>query len=172
MGSEPHWIVDPIDGTTNFTRGITACCISIGITYQTRPVIGVIFAPFTGYLYYASANKGAWLETPSHPEKRQLPLSKPLPLPSLKQVVMGVEWGSDRKAMTMEKKLRSFGRLAGDADAGVEGGQMVSGIRSFGSAALSCCAVAEGALDIWHEIGCWVSLKHSLEEVLVVCEHC
>lgn len=85
---------------------------------------------------------------------------------------MGVEWGSDRKASTMEKKLRSFGRLAGDADAGVEGGQMVSGIRSFGSAALSCCAVAEGALDIWHEIGCWVSLKHSLEEVLVVCEHC
>jgi myo-inositol-1(or 4)-monophosphatase len=120
-------------------------------------VIGVIFAPFTGYLYWASEGNGAWLETPQHQQKRRLPLSKPLPLPSLKQVVLGVEWGSDRKASTMAKKAEFFKKLAGDPDAGVEGGQMVSGIRSFGSAALSCCAVAEGALDIWHEIGCWVS---------------
>ena len=157
LGSEPHWIVDPIDGTTNFTRGLPACCISIGITYQTRPVIGVIYAPFTGYLYWASEGHGAWLETPSHPNKRQLPLSKPLPLPSLRQAVMGAEWGSDRRAETVNKKMASFVRLAGDPDAGVDGGQMVSGIRSLGSAALSCCAVAEGALDLWHEIGCWVS---------------
>jgi myo-inositol-1(or 4)-monophosphatase len=92
-----------------------------------------------------------------YPEKRRLPLSKPLPFPSLKQAVMGCEWGSDRKLSTVNKKMASFIKLAGDPDAGVEGGQMVSGIRSFGSAALSCCAVAEGALDIWHEVGCWVS---------------
>lgn len=152
-----HWIVDPIDGTTNFVRGLPACCISIGITYEAIPVIGVIYAPFTGYLYWASKGQGAWLKTPSRPEKRQLPLSKPLPFPSLKQAVMGCEWGSDRKAATINKKMASFARLAGDPDAGVQGGQMVSGIRSFGSAALSCCAVAEGALDLWHEIGCWVS---------------
>lgn len=72
---------------------------------------------------------------------------------------MGTEWGSDRKASVIAKKVTSMGRLAGDPDAGVEGGQMVSGIRSIGSAALSCCAVAEGALDIWHEVGCWVSLR-------------
>lgn len=157
LGSEPHWIVDPIDGTTNFTRGLPACCISIGITYQSRPVIGVIFAPFTGYLYWASEGNGAWLQTPQHPEKRQLPLAKALPLPSLKQAVIAVEWGSDRKASTIAKKTSYFAKLAGDPDAGVEGGQMVSGIRSLGSAALSCCAVAEGAIDVWHEIGCWVS---------------
>jgi myo-inositol-1(or 4)-monophosphatase len=157
LGNEPHWIVDPIDGTTNFVRGITSCCISIGITFEARPVIGVVFAPFTGYLYWASEGHGAWLETPTHTQKRQLPLSRSLPFPSLKQAVMGLEWGSDRRAETIAKKVASFGKLAGDPEAGVEGGQMVSGIRSFGSAALSCCAVAEGSLDFWHEIGCWVS---------------
>jgi myo-inositol-1(or 4)-monophosphatase len=81
---------------------------------------------------------------------------------------MGTEWGSDRRAKTISKKITSMAKLAGDPDAGVEGGQFVSGIRSLGSAALSCCAVAEGALDIWHEIGCWVS--SSRKEVLLVAE--
>lgn len=161
LGAEPHWIVDPIDGTTNFVVGLPFCCISIGVTFNSRPVIGVVYNPFLDLLYFASKEKGAYVESPQIP-RRSLPLAKPLPLPSLKRAVIAEEWGSDRKASTVEKKTNSFARLAGDPDNGVQGGQMVSGIRSIGSAALSCCYVAQGSLDLWHEIGCWVCSQAKL----------
>lgn len=156
LTDEPHWIVDPIDGTTNFVIGLPWCCISIGVTYKSRPVIGVVYAPFLDLLFSARTGAGAFIESPMVP-RRPLPLSKnPLPLPNLKRAVIAEEWGSDRKIETIETKTAAFSRLAGDADKGVQGGQMVSGIRSIGSAALSCCYVAQGSLDVWHEIGCWV----------------
>lgn len=130
------------------------CCISIGITHRARPTIGVIWAPYLDTLYYARTGGGAWVESPIG-GRRQLPLAKPLPLPSLRQAVIAVEYGSDRKLETMNKKMASYTRLTGDDQAGVQGGQMASGVRSIGSAALSCCYVAQGAFDVWHEIGCW-----------------
>jgi myo-inositol-1(or 4)-monophosphatase len=154
LTDEPHWIVDPIDGTSNFTRHFLMCCISIGITYKSRPTIGVVYAPFSDTLYYARTGGGSWMESPIQ-GKRQLPLARPLPLPSLRQAILAVEYGSDRSAFTLDKKLASFKRLAGDDQAGVQGGEMVSGVRSIGSAALSCCYIAQGSFDIWHEIGCW-----------------
>lgn len=57
--------------------------------------------------------------------------------------------GSDRTKDTIDKKTLSFARLCGNPEEGVQGGQFVRGVRSIGSAALSCCAVAEGALDLW-----------------------
>lgn len=123
----PSWIVDPIDGTTNFVSGFPFVAISIGITYKSKAVIGVVYAPFLDTLYYAREGAGAFVESPQHRQARKLPLNHPLPLPSLKQAVVAVEWGSDRKASTTNRKSDFFAKLCGDADQGVEGGQMVRG---------------------------------------------
>ncbi|KAG8952428.1 hypothetical protein FRC04_004488 [Tulasnella sp. 424] len=46
LTDDPTFCVDPIDGTTNFVHGFPFACISIGVIYQRRPLIGVIFNPF------------------------------------------------------------------------------------------------------------------------------
>lgn len=151
----PTWIIDPIDGTTNFVKGFPFVCISIGLVYKSEPVLGVIFAPFLGQLYAARKGSGAFMTSPLHPERRSLPLTKPQPLSSFKQALVAFEWGSDRSKEVMERKTRSFERLTGDAAGGVQGGEMALGVRSVGSAALNFAHVAAGCLDVYWEIGCW-----------------
>ncbi|PWN53467.1 inositol monophosphatase [Violaceomyces palustris] len=155
LTDDPTWIIDPIDGTTNFVHGFPFTCISIGFCYKKEPVIGVIWAPFLEHLYTGLKGHGSHVTTPQDPAPRKLPLSNPLPLPSLRQALVAFEWGSDRRKMIMDMKTRSFARLCGDSDAGVEGGQMVQGVRSMGSAALNFANVAAGNLDLYWEIGCW-----------------
>ncbi|CAD6884875.1 unnamed protein product [Tilletia controversa] len=156
LTDEPTWIVDPIDGTTNFTRAnFPFTCISIGFVYKTQPVIGVVYAPRLDHLYYGLSGQGSFLVSPQFKEPRRLPLTKPLPLPSLRQALMALEWGSLRDRATMEKKLGFFERLVGDGDDGVKGGQMLQGVRSLGSAALNFSQVGAGTLDAYHEIGVW-----------------
>ncbi|WFD18447.1 inositol-phosphate phosphatase [Malassezia caprae] len=151
----PTWIIDPIDGTTNFVKGFPFVCISIGFVYQSEPTIGVIYAPFLGYLYAGRKGHGAFVTTPLHPERRALPLVQPQPLSSFKQALIAFEWGSDRSLDVIQKKSRSFQRLVGDRAGGVEGGEMALGVRSMGSAALNFAHVAMGCLDAYWEIGCW-----------------
>ncbi|WFD29804.1 inositol-phosphate phosphatase [Malassezia sp. CBS 17886] len=152
---EPTWIIDPIDGTTNFVKGFPFVCISIGFVYRSEPTIGVIFAPFLGCLYAARKGHGAFVTTPLHPERRALPLVNPQPLPSFKQALIAFEWGSDRSKAVMEKKSRTYERLVGDPTSGVQGGLMALGVRSMGSAALNFANVASGCMDLYWEIGCW-----------------
>ncbi|KAM6498758.1 hypothetical protein JOM56_006706 [Amanita muscaria] len=153
----PTFCVDPIDGTTNFIHGFPFVCISIGLIYKRRPVMGVIYNPFLDHLYFGLKGGGSYLVKggPS-----ALPLKLPLslsakPLPTLHDALIAVEWGSDRTKKTMDAKSSSFGRLAGDPEQNVEGGRMAHSLRSVGSAALNFSLVAQGALDIYWEIGCW-----------------
>ncbi|KOS13260.1 myo inositol monophosphatase [Malassezia pachydermatis] len=155
LTNDPTWIIDPIDGTTNFVKGFPFVCISIGFVYHGEPTIGVIFAPFLGQLFAGRKGHGAFTTSPLHPERRTLPLVQPPPLPTFKQALIAFEWGSDRSLEVMEKKARSFQRLVGDAQSGVPGGEMALGVRSMGSAALNFAHVAMGALDAYWEIGCW-----------------
>jgi myo-inositol-1(or 4)-monophosphatase len=55
------WIVDPIDGTANFARGIPHFCISIGLAIGLEPAIGVIYNPMADELYAARVGHGATL---------------------------------------------------------------------------------------------------------------
>jgi len=55
------WIVDPIDGTMNFSRGIGESAISVGLMEHGRPILGVVYNPFKEELFCAEAGKGAWL---------------------------------------------------------------------------------------------------------------
>jgi len=55
-----HWYVDPIDGTSNFARGIALWCVSIAAVIEGRVVAGVIYNPVAGDVFSANLN-GAWL---------------------------------------------------------------------------------------------------------------
>ncbi len=55
-----EWVIDPIDGTNNFAYGIPYFCISIALTYQGHPQLGVIHNPLRHELFWAIKNGGAW----------------------------------------------------------------------------------------------------------------
>lgn len=55
------WIVDPLDGTTNFVHGFPYFCVSIALLDQGRPQVCAIFSPCMDELFYACAGIGAWL---------------------------------------------------------------------------------------------------------------
>ncbi|TFL06357.1 myo inositol monophosphatase [Pterulicium gracile] len=154
LTDEPTFCVDPIDGTTNFVHGFPFVCISIGLIYKKRPVIGVIYNPFLDQLYTGLKGHGSFLSRNSQPPVK-LPLGPPKPLPSISQALLAVEWGSDRFIETLRPKSNSFMKLAGDPARGVEGGKMAHSLRSMGSAALNYAMVAQGGLDLYWEIGCW-----------------
>ena len=63
-GSEDFWwVIDPIDGTTNFVHHIPLFAVSIALCYQGRPVVGVIFSPATDSMFTAVAGGGAYLNS-------------------------------------------------------------------------------------------------------------
>jgi len=145
----PTFIVDPIDGTVNFVHNFPNACISLGFTIYRRPVVGVVFNPFTNTLYTAISGRGAFMN-----RKTRLPLKgdRVEPLRGLGSALVGVEWGSDRNGQNWETKIRTFEKLGKSRE---EGGAMVHSLRSMGSAALNLCAVAAGFLDLYWEGGCW-----------------
>lgn len=55
------WIVDPLDGTTNFAHGFPYFCVSIALLDQGKPQVCAIYSPCMDELFYACAGKGAWL---------------------------------------------------------------------------------------------------------------
>lgn len=58
------FIVDPLDGTKEFIKQNGQFTVNIALSYQHKAVMGVIYVPVTGELYYASEGAGAFLETP------------------------------------------------------------------------------------------------------------
>jgi myo-inositol-1(or 4)-monophosphatase len=155
LTAEPTFIVDPIDGTTNFVHAFPAFCISLGFTVNKVPTVGVIYNAYLGELYTAIKGKGAFLtrERMGKGEKEQLPLKRdPEPLKDLSTCLVGAEWGSDRTGVNFEVKSKVFTKLAASKE---NGGAMVHSLRSMGSAALNLTAVASGQLDVYWEGGCW-----------------
>ena len=56
-----RWVVDPIDGTSNYARGATRWCVSLGLLEDRTPLLGVLAAPGLGETYAACAGQGATL---------------------------------------------------------------------------------------------------------------
>ncbi|KAL4070446.1 hypothetical protein J3A83DRAFT_3205621 [Scleroderma citrinum] len=154
LTDEPTFCVDPIDGTTNFVHGFPYICISLGVIYQKRPVLGVIYNPFLNHLYTAIEGQGSYL-TRGSGQPMKLPLASPKPLPALSKALIAVEWGSARDVQAISARSNSFLRLTGDPTDGVSGGRMAHSLRSLGSAALNLAVVAQGAFDLYWDIGCW-----------------
>lgn len=149
LTNRPTFIVDPIDGTVNFVHGFPFACISLGFAVNRKPLVGVVYNPFTDTLYSAIKGQGAYLN-----QSTRLPLkgSKTEPLNGLGNALIAVEWGSERDGNNWHIKIRTFESVGKTRE---NGGAMVHSMRSLGSAALNLCAVASGAIDLYWEGGCW-----------------
>jgi myo-inositol-1(or 4)-monophosphatase len=125
------WIVDPLDGTTNFLHGIPQFAISIGLERSGTIVAGVIYNPITDELYVAERGKGAFLN------------DKRLRVAARKRLADSV----------IACGLPHLGR--GDLDLGLRElaavQDKVAGLRRFGAAALDLAFVAAGRLDGYWE---------------------
>src|SRR5438105_8751749 len=60
-GAPPTWIVDPLDGTTNYVHDVPMYCVSIGLEVAGELVVGVVFDPSRPEMFYAAKGLGAWL---------------------------------------------------------------------------------------------------------------
>lgn len=120
------WVVDPLDGTTNYARTLYAFCTSIAVYQAGQVQIGAVYDPITRELFSAERGRGARLN------------GKPIHVSvirSLEDAVFGVEWG---RALKMRRR---------SARVLVPMLQRVMVARTFGSAALSFCHVAAGRMD-------------------------
>ena len=56
-----RWVIDPLDGTTNFSSGLPGFAVSIGVEHNGVTEVGVVFAPYLNELFHAVRGEGAWL---------------------------------------------------------------------------------------------------------------
>ena len=157
LGPEPTFVVDPIDGTTNYVHGWPYVSVSLGVAIDKEPVVGVVYNPFTGRMYHGIKGQGSFLRVmrdgePTEEGDCRLPLKNVTPLNGLDECVVAIEYGSDRSGSNWKTKVETWAALGASKD---EGGAMVHSARALGSAALNLCGVAEGTLDAYWEGGCW-----------------
>ena len=126
------WIIDPLDGTTNFAHGYPAYCVSIGLEYEGRCVLGAIFDPTRNELFTAIEHRGAQLN--GHP----IHVSNTMTLDS-SLLVTGFAYDIRE---TPRNNLDHFSNFALKAQ----------GLRRTGSAALDLCYVAAGRFDGFWEV--------------------
>lgn len=140
-----YWVVDPLDGTLNFSRRVPLCCVSIALWRGPRPVLGVIHDFIRGETFsglcaasasptFAATAAGAWNATgPIHPSR----------VNSLSQAVLGTGFPTGRRFD--EASLLAFCREV----------QQFKKVRLLGSAALSLAWVACGRMDAYAEDDIW-----------------
>lgn len=132
-GSSPYrWIIDPLDGTTNFAHGYPAYCVSIGLEYEGRCIIGVVFDPSRNELFTAMEHRGACVNgRPIHVSNTQ----------ALDGSLLVTGFAYDIRE-TKRNNLDHFVKFALKAQ----------GLRRTGSAALDLCYVAAGRFDGFWEV--------------------
>ena len=124
--SEYLWIVDPIDGTTNFVHGFPFFCVSIALAYRGEVIVGVIYDPVSDELFVAEKGKGAYVHG------KRLAVSKEQ---TLSQSLLATGFPPDQ-AYALPLNLKSIGQIA----------PKVRNIRAAGSAALHLAHLAAGRL--------------------------
>ncbi|RBR05638.1 hypothetical protein FVER53590_29956 [Fusarium verticillioides] len=150
LTDKPTFIVDPIDGTSNFVHGFPVVCVSIALVVHGQPTIGVVYNPFQDELWSAVRGGGAFVSQGAA-SPRKLPLCS-LPLGNIQTASIGLEWGSDRQGPNFDLNLKVFTNLAKTV---ASGGHFANSLRFMGSAAIAICRVAAGQQDAFWECGCW-----------------
>ncbi len=132
-GNDYIWIIDPLDGTTNFLHGFPVYAISIALQHKNKLQLAVIYDPLRDELFTAERGGGAMLNN------RKIRVTQPN---SLKGTLIGTGFPFKSKK-DLAAYLKMFAALVGDT----------AGIRRAGAAALDLAYVASGRLDGFWEIG-------------------
>lgn len=126
------WIVDPLDGTTNFIYGLPIYCVSIGLQINGEVVLGVVDVPHWNRTYHAVKNEGAFLNgEPIRVAKRT----------QLSECVLATGFQPGSRDF-LNRQIQIFAKLVEKSRA----------VRRPGAAALDLCLVAEGVFDAFWEM--------------------
>jgi len=131
-GSRYLWLVDPLDGTVNFTHGLPMFCVSIALTEGGSLVAGMVYDPLRKERFSAVRSRGAFLN------------GRPIRVSGAKQLnasVVATGFPYDR-AFSPENNVAEFTQIV----------TRVQGIRRYGSAAMDLAYVACGRLDGFWEL--------------------
>lgn len=128
-----YWIVDPLDGTTNFAHGYPHVAVSIALKLQNSPELGVVYNPIMDELFYARKGKGAFLN------KKRISVSS---VKELGRALLSTGFPYSIREHP-ELPLELFNLIV----------PMIQGIRRDGAASLDLCYVASGRVDGFWEVG-------------------
>lgn len=132
-GNQYTWVIDPLDGTTNFLHGYPQYAVSIAFKNKNRTEVGVIYDPLGDELYTAEKGRGAMLND------RRIRVSKQT---NLNEALIGAGFPF-KYPQHIDVYLNMFKTLT----------LMTAGIRQAGSAALNLAYLSAGRLDGYWEIG-------------------
>ncbi len=130
--NEYYWVVDPLDGTSNFFRDIPICCVSIALMHDTKPVLGVIYDFNHDDLYFAHQESKAYLNN------QEIHVSS-LSQKSESTLVTGIPAKTNYTDNEFSKMITDF--------------QSWKKIRMIGSAAMAAVYVAAGKAEMYKENG-------------------
>ncbi|MGB4703826.1 MAG: inositol monophosphatase family protein [Candidatus Saccharicenans sp.] len=130
--SDYCWLVDPLDGTTNYAHGLPVFCVSIALVYRGEIIAGVVYDPCRDELFTAGRGRGAYLNG------SQIRVST---TPELDRSLLATGFPYDVRT-SPDNNLNYFSRFAVKAQA----------VRRLGSAALDLCYVACGRFDGYWEM--------------------
>lgn len=130
------WVIDPLDGTTNFACGLPYFCVSVALTYKNKPVFGMIYQPLLKELFYAVEGQGAYLNG-NRIRVSRLDVAQSV-------IAVGLPYAKDTHYAHL---LRESGHIA----------KKVYAIRHFGAVALDLAYLAAGRFEgvIFEELGWW-----------------
>jgi len=126
-----RWLIDPLDGTTNYVYGYPAFAVSIGVEIDGQPRVGVVYDSSAGHLYEAIAGWGVHCDGRSIRARGRTDLSQAL-------VATGFSYDAAQRELQGLATARVLGR--------------VRDMRRGGSAALDLCHIAAGHLDAYWEL--------------------
>ena len=127
------WVIDPLDGTANFSRDIPICCVSIGLVCNMKPILGVIYDFNNDDLYKANnITKEAFLNN------KEIEVSK---IDSKNEAVLvtGLPVNTNYENDSLKKMIEDM--------------QTWKKVRMIGSAAIASCYIASGKAELYKENG-------------------
>jgi len=130
---ESVWIVDPVDGTTNYAHGLQHVAVSVALWQKGQPVVGVVYLPVLEELFWAVAGGGAYLGRQPIAVSTQASLEQSL-------IATGFPYSAPQQA---EELARLLGRFL----------VCTQGVRRLGSAATDLAYVACGRFEAFYETG-------------------
>ena len=130
---DTFWVIDPLDGTANFSRDIPICCVSIGLVCNMKPILGVIYDFNNDDLYKANnITKEAFLNN------KEIEVSK---IDSKNEAVLvtGLPVNTNYENDSLKKMIEDM--------------QTWKKVRMIGSAAIASCYIASGKAELYKENG-------------------
>ena len=134
LTDEPTWMIDPVDGTTNFVHGFPFVCVSIGLCVGKRPILGIVYNPILEEFFKAREGRGASLNG----QKIRVSDTK-----EMKKAVFATEIGTKRDQASIDATYNRVSALT----------SVARSVRMCGSCACNMTSVACSRLDGFYEFG-------------------